>query len=323
MEVLNMLSFRGRIIKLLLQNRHLFQFKLKNEIVNWSKHESILKFRQEVEDGAGKFGKLPKDIEVLPVNIDNLYAEWILPNNPIKDKVILYFHGGGYVSGTCFSHRSITSKFVKGSGIGALLFQYRLAPEHPYPAALEDSLAAYRWLLDQGINPSNIAFVGDSAGGGLCLAALLAIRDQGIPLPASAVAYSPVTDFKCTSESHKTKVKVCLSPEGMAPALAKHYAGDNDPGLPYISPLYGELHDLPPLLIFAGEDEILCDEAVQFAEKAKAAGVNVTLRVGEGLFHCYPATAPLFPEATQALKEICAFINSYMGDNSSLNSKEK
>ncbi|HBX22162.1 MAG TPA: alpha/beta hydrolase [Desulfotomaculum sp.] len=304
-----MLSLRGRIFKCLLQNRHLFSFKFKKEIIDWNKYESILNFRKQVEEGAGKFGKLPEGISVVPVNIDGLYAEWILPAQSSKDKIMLYFHGGGYVSGTCKSHRSITAKFVKGSNIGALLFEYRLAPEQPYPAALEDSLAAYHWLLEQGIDPLKIVFLGDSAGGGLCLATLLALRDQGTPLPAAAVAYSPVTDYKCTGDSYRTKAKVCLSPEGMAPALAKHYAGDKDPGLPYISPLYGDLHGLPPLLICAGEDETLCDDAVRFAAKAKDAGVDVTLRIGMGMFHCYPAMAPLFPEATQAKNEICSFIN--------------
>jgi acetyl esterase/lipase len=207
------------------------------------------------------------------------------------------------------------SKFVKGSGRGALLFEYRLAPEEPYPAALEDSLKAYKWLLDQNINPKNIVFVGDSAGGGLCLAALLAIRDRGVTLPAAAVAYSPVTDLKCMGESHKTKVKVCLSPEGMAEAIAKHYAGEEDPGLPYISPLNGDLRGLPPLLLFAGEDETLYDDAVRFTEKARQAGTTVTLRIGKGLFHCYPAMAPLFPEASKAMEEICRFINEYIVGN--------
>jgi monoterpene epsilon-lactone hydrolase len=310
---ITMPSFRGRLFKFLLQNRHLLRFQFKKEIIDWRQYESILRFRQEVEEGAGKFGKLSEGIEVSPVNIDSLYAEWILPAQATKDKIILYFHGGGYVSGTCNSHRSITAKFVKGSQIGALLFEYRLAPENPYPAALEDSIKAYRWLLDQGIAPANIVFVGDSAGGGLCLASLLALRDQGMPLPAAAVTYSPVTDFKCTGESYQTKVKVCLSPEGMALALAKHYAGNEDPGLPYISPLYGDLQGLPPLLIYAGEDETLCDDSIRFAEKAKAAGVDVTLRIGEGMFHCYPAMAPLFPEATQAMKDICAFIKTHFG----------
>jgi epsilon-lactone hydrolase len=307
-----MVSKRGRLIKFLLQHRHILRFQFKKKTVDWTKTESILQFRDKVEKGTEKFGKLPENINVTPVSIDHLYGEWILSDQTKKDPIMLYFHGGGYISGTCNSHRAITSKFVNGSGIGAFIFEYRLAPEHPYPAAVEDSLAAYRWLLEQGIDSSNIVFVGDSAGGGLCLATLLALRDQGTPLPTAAVAYSPVTDFLCTGESYRTKVKVCLSPEGMAQALAKHYAGDQDPALPYISPLYGDLHGLPPLLIYAGGDETLRDDSIMFAEKAKKAGVDVTLKVGEGMFHCYPAMAPLFPEAKQAMEEICNFIKTHV-----------
>jgi epsilon-lactone hydrolase len=307
-----MISTRARVLKFLLQHRHMFRFQYKKKLVDWTKEEAILEFRQKVEAGSSKFGKLPENIEVTPVKINNIYAEWILPEQK-TNKIMLYFHGGGYVSGTCQSHRAVTAKFVTGSKVGALLFEYRLAPEHPYPAAVDDSIMAYRWLLDQGIAPSNIVFVGDSAGGGLCLATLLALRDQGTPLPVAAVAYSPVTDFTCSGESYRTKVKVCLSPEGMAQALAKHYAGDEDPRLPYISPLFGDLKGLPPLLIFAGEDETLRDDSIMFAEKAKAAGVDVTLKVGEGMFHCYPAMAPLFPEATEAMEEICQFINLHAG----------
>jgi len=131
-----------------------------------------------------------------------------------------------------------------------------------------------------------------SAGGGLCLAALLAARDRGIPLPAAAVALSPWTDLKCTGESYRSNAGKCLSPDGTWTAFSRHYAGDHDPGLPWISPLYGDLHGLPPLLIYVGGNEILYDDAVRFAEKAKAAGVDVGLKVGEGLFHCYPICAP-------------------------------
>ncbi len=228
--------------------------------------------------------------------------------------MILYFHGGGYVSGTIKAHQAVVAKFVKGSGIGALLFEYRLAPEHPFPAALEDAITTYRWLLDQGVRPSHIVFVGDSAGGGLVLATLLALRDQDIPRPAAAVAYSPVTDQKCTGESYRTNVKKCLAPVGMGLACGKHYAGDNDLSLPYISPLYGDLQGLPPLLIYVGGDETLRDDSVRFAEKAHAAGVEVRLNIGEGLFHCYPAVAPLFPEAQQAMDDICAFISNHIGN---------
>lgn len=311
-----MLSLRARLIAFLLRNRNLLRFRSKRETIDWNTYEAILRFRKDVEEGAGKFGKLPEGMEIESVNIDGLYAEWILPAQTKIDKSIksiLYFHGGGYVSGSCKAHRSIVAKFVKNSKVGALLFEYRLAPEHPYPAALNDALAAYGFLLDNGVSPSQIVFVGDSSGGGLCLATLLKLRDQGIPLPAAAVAYSPVTDFKCTGESYKTKAKICLAPEGSAQAFGKNYAGDYGLELPYISPLYGELSGLPPILIYAGGDETLRDDAICFAEKAKKVGVDVTLRVGEGLFHCYPAMTPLFPEAKQAMEEICTFINTHLG----------
>lgn len=304
-----MLSMRARIVRTLLLNRNLFSFKQHKDI-DWNSYESIVDFRKEVEDGAERFGKLPPDISVNPVIIGNLYAEWICPAHPRGDRVMLYFHGGGYVSGTCAAHRSIVSKFVKGSNVKALLFEYRLAPENRYPAALDDALAAYGWLLDQGFSPSSVVFAGDSAGAGLCLATLLAIRDKGIPLPVVAVVLSPYTDLLCTGESHITNAKRCLSPQGTPQAFAQHYAGDTDLVTPYISPLYGDLQGLPPILIFVGSDEVMRDDSIMFAQKAELVGVNITLRVGEGLFHCYPATAPLFPEATQAMQEICTFITS-------------
>ena len=248
-------------------------------------------------------------IEGLPAGLS---AEWIMPSHSTRDKVIFYTHGGGYVSGSCTDHRGFVAKLAKWSGISALLFEYRLVPEHPYPAAVEDTLTAYRWLLSQGFSSSQIVIVGESAGGGLCLAAILALRDQGLPLPAAAVAMSPMTDLKLTGESYRTKARECVSPPGMAEVCSKYYAGENDPGLPGISPLYGGLHGFPPLLIYVGEYETLLDDSTRFAEKAQAAGVDVTLRVGEKMFHCYPLLAPLFPEATLGMDEICKFIHKYL-----------
>ena len=303
-------SLQSRLLLFVLKHRHLLRFRLREETIDWTTNASILRFRQENEKGSSRFGKMPADIEVSPVTIEGLSAEWIWPSSATKDKVIFYTHGGGYVSGSCSDHRSVVAKFVKGSQVGALLFEYRLAPEHPFPAALDDSVATYRWLLGQGISPSNIVIVGESAGGGLGLATLIALRDKGISLPAAAVALSPWTDLKCTGESYRTNAKACLSPEGTWTAFSKHYVGDSDPCLPWISPLYGDLDGLPPILIHVGGDEILRDDSLRFAEKAKTAGVDVTLKVGEGMFHCYPVMAPLFPEATQAMDEICAFIRA-------------
>lgn len=309
-------SFASRFFIFLLKHRHWFRLKLKRETIGWD--TSIPELRERVEKSAGMFGKLPDGIEVSPVTIDGLSAEWIRPSRIPNDRAILYFHGGGYVMGSCRAHRAIVAKFVAGTGIAALVFDYRLAPEHPFPAALDDSLVAYGWLLSQGLAPTRIAFVGDSAGGGLCLATLLAIRDQGIPLPAAAVALSPWTDLKCSGNSYNREDP--LAPEGSWIVFGKYYAGESSPSLPLISPLYGDLTGLPPLLIYAGEDESMLDDATQFAEKARNAGVNTRLQVGEGMVHCYPALSPLFPEAREAMEDICTFLRIHT--NTSLNAEE-
>jgi acetyl esterase/lipase len=168
-------------------------------------------------------------------------------------------------------------------------------------------------LLGQGVSPSHIVFAGDSAGGGLCLATLLALRERGLSLPSAAVALSPWTDLKCTGESLRTKAKVDpFTPGGAWTVFSHYYVGDNDPGLPLISPLYGDLHGLPPILIYAGDHDVLFSDSTRFAEKAKTAGVDMRLEVGEGLFHCYPVCGSLFPESQQAMANICAFIKAHV-----------
>ena len=306
-------SFQSRLIIFLMRNRHLFQGRLRKE--TWDMNTSVVRFREMCEDGARKSGNLPDGIEVSPVTIDGLaagqHAEWVKPAGVKMDTAIFYTHGGGYISGTCSDHRNFIAKIAKRCDMPVLHFDHRLAPEHPYPAALEDALAAYRWLLKTGIAPSRIIMVGESAGGGLCLATLLAIRDQGLPLPSAAVAMSPWTDLMVTGKLYRTKADVCLSPYNMASICGKHYAGEHDRTDPYISPLYGDLHGLPPLFISVGNDETMRDDAIRFADKAKASGVETILRVGEGMVHCYPLMAPAFPEATQALDEICAYIKQH------------
>jgi monoterpene epsilon-lactone hydrolase len=308
-----MTSLQSHFINLILRNRHLLKLRPTRE--TWDEKTSIPAFREECERGAAKT-KLPEGTVVSPASIEGLphglSAEWIrpasAPESVTGQAVIFYTHGGGYVSGSCSDHRGFVAKFVQGSGVRALLYEYRLAPEHPYPAALEDTLTAYRWLLGQGAAPGRIVIAGESAGGGLCLATLLALRDKGIPLPAAAVALSPWTDLKLTGDSIRTRAHASIDPPGMSAICAKYYAGDNDPCLPYISPLYGELRGLPPILIFVGNDEMGRDDSIRFAQKAEAASVEVELHVGEGMVHCYPLFAPLFPEATLAMAEICSFI---------------
>ena len=218
-------------------------------------------------------------------------------------------HGGGYVSGSCSDHRGIISKFAKTAGVACLLYEYRLAPEHPFPAAVDDSVAVYQWLLAAGYQPQDMLIAGESAGGGLCLATLLALKDRSIPMPAAAVAISPWTDLTCSGESYKTKNRVSPAPLNSWIVFRTHYAGSHDPALPLISPLYGNLEGLPPLFINSGVDDELFDDGEQFYLKAKEAGVEVTFRAGAGMLHCYPLLAPMFREATEAMNEIVAFIH--------------
>ncbi len=305
-----MQSFKSKIILGLMVNRHLFQGKLRKQPFDPS-NEGIKKLRELTEKGGKIFGKLPPEVEIAPVRIGEMYAEWMkFPQNNVQ-KVVLYFHGGMYVTGSAESHRPHVVKFVKGSGINALVFDYRLAPEHPFPAALDDALSAYNFLLKEGFKPRNIVFAGDSAGAGLCLATLLAMKDKELALPAAAAVLSPWTDFTLTGQSHKTNIDKCLSPKGSAENASAFYAGENDRKNPFISPLFGDLKGLPPLHISAGSHEILLDDSARFAEKARVAGVKVTLRVGEGMCHCYPAFGDLFRESKMALDEICNFLKSH------------
>lgn len=307
-----MQSIRSRLFVFMLKHRHLLKLgKKRRNTVDW--HTYIPELRTEIEKGAGRFGKLPADLQCVPTMIEDIYAEWLLPAKPSHQQAIVYFHGGGLVVGSAKSHRGIVAKFVKGSGISALVFDYGLAPEHPFPKGLTDSIDIYQHLLTKGIAPSNIVFIGDSGGGNLCLATLLALKDKAMPLPAAAVVISPWTDLKNTGASWQTNAKVdTLTWKNAQIVFSKYYAGDKDPVWPLISPLYGDLTGLPPLLMFAGNDEMMRDDAVRFARKAKKAGVNAMLRIGLGMFHCYPVCAPFFPEATEAMKEICSFIKQHI-----------
>ena len=309
----NMPSLRSRLFVFTLKHRHLLRLQLKRTS-SINKDTSIQKLREEVEKSSGFFGKLPDDFKLTPVSIGNLRAEWMRPANAPLEKAILYFHGGGLVLGSIKAHRGIIAKFVKRSGISALVFDYGLAPENPFPAALNDSIAAYQYLLEQGLSPSNVAFMGDSGGGNLVFSTLLALKEKGIQQPAAAVALSPWTDLTNSGESWESNAQVdTLCWKEAQTIFSKYYAGENDPALPLISPLFGDLQGLPPLLIYVGGDELMRDDSTRFAGKAEKEGVDVTLRVGAGLFHCYPACAPLFPEATQALEEICCFIKKKTG----------
>jgi acetyl esterase/lipase len=318
-----MSSLKSRLVIFSIQHSHIFKGRLKRDVI--TRETSTVELRKQFEEGARKFGSMPADIVATPVNMtiaglpEGLSAEWIHPvtsgNIPAADeKVIFYTHGGGYVTGNCTDHRMHVAKFVKATGISALLYDYRLAPEHPFPAAIQDTLTAYRWLLGY-VLAENIIIVGESAGGGLCLASLLAIRDKGLPLPAAGVALSPWTDLKCTGDSYRTNASRDISTLGSWEVWGSYYVGANDPCHPWISPLYGDLLGLPPILIVVGDHEILLDDSRRFAQKATATGVEMTLSVWEGMVHCFPLLAPMFPEATQAWNETIGYIKKHLKVN--------
>lgn len=305
-------SLQSRLFYFMIKNRHLMRGQWKQPA--WDANTSIQAFRDQCEREAAK-APMPGGVAVQPVKIDGLpeglKAEWLVPEGAPAEPVIFYCHGGGYISGSCSDHRALVGKLAKGAGMRLLLFEYRLAPEHPFPAAVEDTLTAYRWLLGQGIDAHNIVIAGESAGGGLALAALLAFKDTCLPLPAVGMVMSPMTDLTLAGESHRSRVKQCLSPLGMPEICCKSYVGGSDPKHPWISPLFGDLRGLPPLMIVVGDYEVFRDDSVRFAEKAKVAGVDMTLRVGPEMVHVFPLLAPFFPEATAQLEEICAFIKKH------------
>lgn len=294
----------------LVRNRHLLHGKFTKEVFDFN--SSIPEFRDRCEKGAKKMGKIPGEITIKRQPVQGINAEWIIPEGAEEQKIILYVHGGGYVSGSCSDHRGVVSKFAMLTGITCLLYEYRLAPEHPFPAALDDSVAVYKWLLAAGYTPDNILIAGESAGGGLCLATLLALKEKKIPLPVAAVAISPWTDLTCSSDSYTTKNRMSVAPLNSWTVFSHHYVADNNPRSPLISPLYGDLKGLPPLLINAGMNDELYEDGEKFSTKAGEAGVEVIFTPGIGQVHCYPFFAPMFPEATGAMNEIVDFVKTYL-----------
>jgi acetyl esterase/lipase len=253
--------------------------------------------------------RVAKDVTCEPVTAGGVPAEWIVAPGADPDRVILYLHGGGYVMGSINTHRAMVARISRAAKAKALALDYRLAPENPFPAAVEDATAAYTWLLAQGYKPNKIVVAGDSAGGGLTLATLLALRDAKTPLPAAAVPISAWSDMEGTGASMKTRAsRDPMVANGSLFDMAKAYVGDGDRKHPHASPLHGDYSGLPPILLQVGDAEILLDDSTRVAEKAKAAGVKVDLEVWPDMVHVWHVYAKILPEGQQAIDRIGQYV---------------
>jgi monoterpene epsilon-lactone hydrolase len=254
---------------------------------------------------------LDADVIRKAVSADGVPCEWVIPQISPTDQALLYLHGGGFVLGLTPPHLQMVAHLAQKMGIRALMVDYRVAPDHPYPAALDDCVTAYRWLLKQGISARNIVVAGDSAGGNLTITSLMKLRDNNDPLPVAAACLSPVTDLTDKGNPHQ-EFKDPLLPPKATRFYTKSYVGHNDAHDPLISPVFGNLRGLPPLLIHAGEDEILCDDAVRIASLAKSVDVDVRLEIYPRMWHAWQINLTL-PQAIQSLDDIAQFLKAHLG----------
>lgn len=273
--------------------------------------QNLLKSRNEI-DKIAKLAKikLPYSTKIEEINFKNFKATYIIPKNANKEKVILCLHGGGYIAGGGDYCRLVGMNIAKYSGWQTLTVDYRLAPENPYPAALEDALVAYKKLLGEGIEPSNIVLYGDSAGGGLCFALCHRLNDSNLPLPKAIIALSPWTDLSASGESYKTNVEkdpILLFLNG-GPGF--HYVQGENTKTPCISPLFGNFSNFPKIFIVVGENEILLSDSLSIGEKAHIQGVDVQVHLWQGMFHIFPVLSRLLPESKKAMNEISEYLNN-------------
>ena len=275
---------------------------------------SVLERREKMAEATAD-AAAPEGVTASPGTLAGRPAEWLVPDGVPRDRVVLYFHGGGYCTGSLASHREFAGRLALAAGVAVVALDYRLAPEDPFPAALDDALAAYAELLARGIAPERLALAGDSAGGGLVAATLVSIRDAGLPLPAAGVLLSPWVDLTQTSPS-------CRDTETFDPVLrtddlvlmAEAYLDGTDARNPLASPLFtDDLAGLPPLRIDVGEDEPLLDDAVSFAGRVGAAGTEVDLQIWPEMVHVFQVfPGSIVPEADESIAGIGRFLDAHL-----------
>jgi acetyl esterase/lipase len=277
---------------------------------NWTRETPVARMRSDRDDA---FSACTVPVFCEAVSANGVEAEWIVSPDAPRDKAILYLHGGGFRLGSVASHRDLIARIADASGCRVLAINYRLAPEHRFPAAIEDALAAYQWMQDQGTKPDDIVLVGDSAGGNLALAAMLSLRQRGLPLPVAAALMSPWTDLTASGASYASRAEADpIHQRKMVLALAKNYLGDDgDPRDPLASPLFADLAGLPPLMIQVGDRETVRDDSIQLAERARAASVEVELQSWDGMIHVFQMF-PELAEAQRAIGSLSGFLRKHL-----------
>lgn len=319
--------FSVRVLLAILWSNHLFMIKeLPSKeieaVANWwrtmaaaaSTHAS-LKAARDFGEGWSNLTAEPGEVDYTETKAGDVTAMWAIPQKCNQDRVIVGLHGGGFFSGSMYTHRKMFAHMAKAIGCRALIVDFPLSPENPYPAQLEDTLSAYRWLLDQGIKPDHIAFVGDSAGGNLCITAMLKARDLGLPLPAAALPISPWYDMDASGKSVSTnREKDALFTKEWIIQIGSMYLGElGEKNDPYVNPLRADLSGLPPLYLQAGGDELLLDDSTRMAERAQEAGVEVRLDVFPQMQHTFQMAAGRAPEADEAIARLAAWVKPKLG----------
>lgn len=288
------------------------EFKEVVELIKSAPDKSHLSYteRRAAERKDAALLPLAKDVTVEPFSIGETPAAWFNPPEMQPEKVLLYLHGGGYCLGSISTHQSMISHLAQETKIRCLAIDYRLAPEHPFPAAVQDASAVYEWLISDVTSPRRIVIAGDSAGGGLTMATLLDLKTREVPLPAAAVCLSPWCDLESKGESYQTNIEVdpIVDVEQVS-LFAKAYLGKSNPKSPLASPLFGNLTGLPPLLVQVGSAEVLLDDAKRLVANATMSAVDAVLEVWDEMIHVWQYHAYKMPEAREALEKIARFID--------------
>lgn len=277
----------------------------------WKRDTTVAQMRQDWDE---LFGGVPVNAQIEVVDAGGVKAQWVSAPCADTQFAVLYFHGGGFQVGSVVSHRALMADLSAAAQCRVLGVDYRLAPEHRYPAALDDAWAAYQWLIDQGFAPNRIALAGDSAGGGLALSLLLRLRDVGQALPAAAVLMSPWTDLTASGGSYGTRADSDpIHQRQMIVAMARNYLGkDGNAADPMVSPLFANLQGLPPLLAQVGDRETVLDDSRDFVARAKESGVNATLQVWDHMIHVFQQFPTELPEARAAIDDMGNFLRQHL-----------